>query len=88
MSSLFRERLMHLPLISFLTELWHLLDVRAMAAHGAVLAALLSAMCYLKTLSNSSEFDQLPWQLNVELAQIYLLRSHKGYEAETFKKCP
>ena len=32
---------MHLPLISFLTELWHLLDVRAVAGHGAVLAALL-----------------------------------------------
>ena len=32
---------MHLPLISFLTELWHLLDVSAVAGHGAVLAALL-----------------------------------------------
>ena len=41
MSTLFRERLMHLPLISFLTELWHLLDVSAVAGHGEVLAALL-----------------------------------------------
>ena len=32
---------MHLPLISFLTELWHLLDVSAVAGHGAVLAKLL-----------------------------------------------
>ena len=32
---------MHLPLISFLTELWHLLDVSAVAGHGEVLAALL-----------------------------------------------
>ena len=32
---------MHLPLISVLTELWHLLDVSAVAGHGAVLAALL-----------------------------------------------
>ena len=39
MLSLFRERLMHLPLISFLTELWHLLDVSAVAGHVAVLAA-------------------------------------------------
>ena len=36
MSALFRERLMHLPLISFLTEIWHLLDVSAVAEHGAV----------------------------------------------------
>ena len=38
---------MHLPLISFLTELWHLLDASAVAGHGAVLAALLlpSAFC-------------------------------------------
>ena len=28
MSALFRERLMHLPKISFLTELWHMLDVK------------------------------------------------------------
>ena len=41
MSTLFRERLMHLPLISFLTELWHLFDVSAVAGHGAMLAALL-----------------------------------------------
>ena len=41
MSTLFRERLMHLPLISFLTEFRHLLDVSAVAGHGAVLAALL-----------------------------------------------
>ena len=39
MSTLFRERLMQLPLI--LTELWHLLDVSAVAGHGALLAALL-----------------------------------------------
>ena len=32
---------MHLPLISFLTELWHLLDVSAVAGHGAVLTELL-----------------------------------------------
>ena len=32
---------MHLPWISFLTELWLLLDVSAVAGHGAVLAALL-----------------------------------------------
>ena len=31
---------MHLPLISFLTELWHLLDVSAVAGLGAVLPAL------------------------------------------------
>ena len=41
MSTLFRKRLMHLPLISFLTELWHLLDVSAVAGHGAVLEGLL-----------------------------------------------
>ena len=41
MSTLFRERLMHLPLISCLTELWHLLDVSAVAGYGAVLAAFL-----------------------------------------------
>ena len=41
MSTLFRERLMHLPLISFLTELWHLLDVSAVAEHGVVLEAIL-----------------------------------------------
>ena len=42
MSTLFRERLiMHLPLISFLTELWHLLDASAVVGHDAVLAALL-----------------------------------------------
>ena len=41
MSALFRERLMHLPLISFLTEIWHLLDVSAVAEHGAVLTVLL-----------------------------------------------
>ena len=40
-ATLFRERLMHLPLISFLTELCHLLDISAVAGHGAVLAALL-----------------------------------------------
>ena len=40
-STLFRERLMHLPLISFLTELWHLVDVSAVVGHGALLAALL-----------------------------------------------
>ena len=32
---------MHLRLISFLIELWQLLDVSAVAGHGAVLAALL-----------------------------------------------
>ena len=32
---------MHFPLISFLTELWHLLHISAVAGHGAVLAALL-----------------------------------------------
>ena len=32
---------MHLPMISFLTELWHLLDVNAVVGHGAVFAALL-----------------------------------------------
>ena len=32
---------MHFPLISILTELWHLLDVSAVAGHGAVLVALL-----------------------------------------------
>ena len=32
---------MHIPLISFLTELWHFLDVSALEGHGAVLAALL-----------------------------------------------
>ena len=32
---------MYILLISFLTELWHLLDVSAVAGHGAVLAALL-----------------------------------------------
>ena len=32
---------MHLPLISFLTELWHLLDLSAVVGHGVVLAALL-----------------------------------------------
>ena len=32
---------MHLPLISSLTELWPLLDVSAVAGHGAVPAALL-----------------------------------------------
>ena len=32
---------MHVPLISFLTELWLLLDVSAVAGHGAVLAGLL-----------------------------------------------
>ena len=32
---------MHLPLILFLTELWHLLDVSAVAGHGVVLAVLL-----------------------------------------------
>ena len=31
---------MHLLLISFLTEIWHLLDVSAVAGHGAVLAVL------------------------------------------------
>ena len=41
MSTLYWERLMYLPLISFLTELWHLLDVSAVTEHGAVLAALL-----------------------------------------------
>ena len=41
MSNLFRERLMHLPFISFLTELWHLLDISSQEGHGAVLAALL-----------------------------------------------
>ena len=40
MSALFRERLMHRPLVSFLTVLWHLLDVSAVAGHGTVLAAL------------------------------------------------
>ena len=40
MSPLFRERLLLLPLISFVTELWHLLDVYVVAGHGAVLAAL------------------------------------------------
>ena len=32
---------MHLPLISFLTELWHLFDLSAVVGHGVVLAALL-----------------------------------------------
>ena len=41
LSTLFRERLMHLRLISFLTELWHLFDVSAVAGHGATLTALL-----------------------------------------------
>ena len=48
MSALFRKRLLHLPLISFLTELWHLLDVSAVAGHGAVLAALLLVHADLK----------------------------------------
>ena len=30
---------MHIPLISFLTDLWHLLDVSAVAGHAAVFAA-------------------------------------------------
>ena len=41
MSTLFRERLMHLSLISFLIELWHLLDVSAVVGHSGVLVALL-----------------------------------------------
>ena len=49
MSALFRERLMHLPRISFLTELWHLLDVSAVVGHGAVLAALLFS-CFSKNI--------------------------------------
>ena len=32
---------MHLPLISFLTELWHLLDVSEVAGYGTVLASFL-----------------------------------------------
>ena len=32
---------MLLPMISFLTEVWHFLDVNAVAGHGAVLSALL-----------------------------------------------
>ena len=32
---------MTFPLISFLTESWHLLDVSAVVGHGAVLAVLL-----------------------------------------------
>ena len=32
--------------ILFLTELWHLLDVSAVAGHGVVLAALLFAILY------------------------------------------
>ena len=41
MSTLFRGKKCTFPLISFLTELWHLLDVSAVVGHGAVLAALL-----------------------------------------------
>ena len=39
MSASFRKRLIHFPLISFLTE--NLPDVSAVAGHGSVLAALL-----------------------------------------------
>ena len=39
-SILCKERLMHLP-FDFIFELWDLLDVNAVAGHGAVLAALL-----------------------------------------------
>ena len=53
-STLFKERLMHLPLISFLTELWHLLDVSAVAGHGAVLAVLLFNDVFVKVLKLSS----------------------------------
>ena len=35
---------MHLPLVPFLTELWHLLDLSAVAGHDAVLAGLLLSM--------------------------------------------
>ena len=38
---------MHLPLISFSTELWHLFDVSAVTGHGAVLAALLFYFVFL-----------------------------------------
>ena len=48
MSTLFRERLMHIPLISFLTKLWHLLDVSVVAGYGAVLAVLLFHVVNLK----------------------------------------
>ena len=41
MSTLFRERLIQLPFGFILTEIWHLLDVSAMAGHAAVLAVLL-----------------------------------------------
>ena len=37
---------MHLPLISFLTELLHMLVVNAVEGHGAVLAALLFCILY------------------------------------------
>ena len=43
-----RERLMHLPLISFLTVM--MLDISAVAGHGAVLAALLLLDAYLNLL--------------------------------------
>ena len=43
---------MHLPLILFLTELWHLLDVSAVAGHGVVLACF---YCVLITLTNCTK---------------------------------
>ena len=39
---------MHLPLISFLTEAWHMLDVSAVAGYRAVLAALLLELTFSK----------------------------------------
>ena len=45
-STLFREKLMHLPFDFILTELWHLLDLSAVVGHGAVLAALLLVWDY------------------------------------------
>ena len=40
---------MYLPLISFLTGLWHLLDVSAVAGLGAVLAALLFYLVFFRS---------------------------------------
>ena len=68
---------MYLPLISFLTELWHLLDVSAVAGHGAVLAALLLLIVNVckssGRVANSVDPDQrcLLWVYNVCLGMSF-----------------
>ena len=50
MSTLFRERLMHLPFDFIFSQIWHFLDVSAVARHGAVRAALLfSVYIYIES---------------------------------------